>query len=236
MLRFGEDEARNLHPERTSHMQQVRKEGLMNTSAWAAPGTTMPAPSRWALVGRGILAILFGFLVWVWPGMSLLVFTFMFGIFAIAGGIFALVSAVQAGKQHERWWLLAAAGVVSIVIGILAFVWPVHTAVVLLYLIAIWAIVTGILEIASAFRSREAAIKEWLLILGGVVSIIFGALLLAFPGVGLLALLWLVGLWAVVYGIMEIMHAFTSPEYRKQQPPAQQSPMQQPPPSGTVPA
>ncbi len=203
----------------------------MNTPAWAAPGTA-PAISRWALVGRGILAILFGFLVWVWPGLTLLVFTFMFGIFAIAAGVFALVSAVQANRRNERWWLMALVGVVGIIVGILAFVWPGHAAIVLLYLIAVWAIVTGILEIAAAFRSREAAMNEWLLVLGGVVSIIFGALLLAFPGVGILALLWLVGLWAVVYGITEIVHAFISPAFRKQSPRMEQPP----PPPGAVPA
>jgi uncharacterized membrane protein HdeD (DUF308 family) len=166
------------------------------------------------LIGRGVLAILFGFLVWVWPGLTLLVFTFMFGIFAIAGGVFALLSAMRAADRRERWWLLAASGVVSIIIGILAFVWPVHAAIVVLYLIAIWAIVTGVLEIVAAFRSREAASQEWLLILGGVISIVLGALLLAFPGRGLLALVWLIGLWAVVYGILEIVHAFTGRSYR----------------------
>lgn len=208
----------------------------MNTSAWAAPGMA-PDASRWALVARGVLAILFGFLVWVWPGLTLLVFTFMFGIFAIAGGIFALVSAVHAGRRNERWWLMALVGVVGIIVGILAFVWPGHAAIEVLYLIAVWAIVTGILEIASAFGSREAATNEWLLILGGVVSIIFGALLLAFPKVGILALLWLVGLWAVIYGIAEIMHAFLSPQYRQQRPPMQQPPPAQEPPTppGAVP-
>jgi uncharacterized membrane protein HdeD (DUF308 family) len=209
----------------------------MGTSTWIAGGAT-PAASKWALVARGLLAILFGFLVWVWPGLTLLVFTFMFGIFAIAGGIFALLSAVRAAEQNERWWMLALAGVVGIIVGALTFVWPGRTAIIVLYLIAAWAIVTGILEIAAAFRTRQAATSEWLLILGGVLSIIFGALLLAFPGVGLLSLLWLVGLWAVVYGITEIVYAFTRREQPKQWA-ATESPMEppmQPPPPGTIPA
>ena len=183
----------------------------MDTSTWTPTGAP-PTTSKWALVGRGALAILFGFLVWVWPGLTLLVFTFMFGIFAIAAGLFALLSAVRSTETNKRWWLLALAGVASIIIGILAFVWPGRTTILLLYLVAIWAVVTGILEIAAAFRSRESATSEWLLILGGVISIIFGVILMASPGVGLLALLWLVGLWAVVYGILEIVHAFTGHE------------------------
>ncbi|HEY7127778.1 MAG TPA: HdeD family acid-resistance protein [Ktedonobacterales bacterium] len=183
----------------------------MSTSAWAPTGTA-PTTSKWSLIARGVLAILFGFLVWVWPGLTLLVFTFMFGIFAIAGGIFALISAIRSTESNKYWWVLAIAGVVSIIIGILSFVWPGKTAILILYLVGIWAVITGILEIIAAFRSRESATNEWLLVLGGVISIVFGVILMALPGIGLLALLWFVGLWAVVYGIVEIVHAFTRHE------------------------
>src|SRR5215468_1183921 len=113
----------------------------MGTSTWTPTGTS-PTTSRWALVGRGLLAIVFGFLVWVWPGLSLLVFTFMFGIFAIAGGLFAILWAVRSTDTNKHWWLLVLAGVVGIIIGILAFVWPGKTAFLILYLVAIWAVVT----------------------------------------------------------------------------------------------
>ena len=189
----------------------------MSTSAWAPTGA--PTSSRWALVARGLAAILFGFLVWVWPGLTLLVFTFLFGIFAIAAGLFALLGAVRSAEENRRWWLLAIAGVVSIIIGILAFLWPGHAAIAILYLVGIWAVVTGILEIAAAFRSRQTTTSEWLLILGGVISIIFGIVLMASPGVGLLALLWVVGLWAVVYGVVEIVQAFTGRPSHAQMPP-----------------
>jgi uncharacterized membrane protein HdeD (DUF308 family) len=173
-----------------------------------APTEPLPTTSRWGLALRGIAAIIFGLLVWTWPGMVLHVLVVMFGIFAITGGVFAILAGVRATTSRNRW-LLIAEGVLSVLAGIVALGWPAITAVALLFLIALWAIVTGVVEIIGAFRTGGAGAIEWLLILSGVISIIFGILLFVWPHLGLLALVWLIGIYAVIYGVMMLIRAFS---------------------------
>jgi uncharacterized membrane protein HdeD (DUF308 family) len=174
-----------------------------------AQAETLAKRAKWALIIRGILAIIFGIIVWVWPGPTLLVLITLFGIFALAGGLSAILAAFRTGRSHRSWWLLALDGVLGIAAGIVAFVWPRETTLVLLFIIAIWAIVTGVSEIAAAFNPARTSADEWLLVLSGVISIIFGILLFIFPGVGLLALVWLIGVYAILYGIMLLVSAFS---------------------------
>ena len=180
-----------------------------------ARAQTLAKQAKWSLILRGIVSILFGILVWIWPGISLLVLIILFGIFALVSGVFALAAAFQAHRSHRGWWLLAVSGVLCIAAGIIAFVWPGETAMVLLYVIAIWAIVTGVSEIAAAFSAGRTAVDEWLLVISGILSIIFGILLFVFPAVGLLALVWLVGIYAILYGIMLITSAFSISSFQK---------------------
>jgi uncharacterized membrane protein HdeD (DUF308 family) len=180
-----------------------------------ARAETLAKQAKWALILRGILAIVFGILVWVWPGLSLLVLIILFGIFALASGIAALVAAFRAHRSHRGWWLLAVSGVLGIAAGIVAFVWPGETALILLYIVAIWAIVTGVSEIAAAFTPGRTSTDEWLLVLSGVISIIFGILLFVFPGTGLLALVWLLGIYAIIYGITLIISAFSVGSFQR---------------------
>ncbi len=172
--------------------------------------TTMPLPamSRWGLALRGVVAILFGFIVWVWPAITLLALVIVFGIFAIAGGIFAILAGVRAPTARNRW-LLIVEGILGVLAGIIALAWPAITAVALLFLIAAWAIATGIAEIIGAFRTGRAGGMEWMLILSGGVSIIFGILLIVWPRLGVLALVWLIGIYAVVYGVISLIRAIT---------------------------
>jgi uncharacterized membrane protein HdeD (DUF308 family) len=186
-----------------------------------ARAETLAKQAKWALILRGILAIAFGIVVWVWPGMTLLVLIILFGIFALASGVFALAAAWRSFRSHQGWWLLGLSGVVCIAAGIVAFVWPKETALILLYIIAIWAIVTGIAEIAAVFAPGRTAADEWLLALSGVLSIIFGILLFVFPAVGLLAMVWLIGIYAILYGITMIVSAFSVSSFQKSmRPPA----------------
>ncbi len=180
-----------------------------------ARAQTLAKQAKWSLILRGILAIVFGIAVWVWPHISLLVLIAMFGIFALISGIFTLGAAFQAHRAHRGWWLLALSGVLCIIAGIVALVWPRETALILLFVIAIWAIVTGISEIAAAFTPGRTAVDEWLLVIGGILSIILGILLLIFPRVGLLALVWLIGLYAILYGITLISSAFAMGDLQK---------------------
>ena len=168
----------------------------------------LPAHSRWGLALRGIAAIVFGLIVWTWPHMILHVLVLIFGIFAIAGGIFALLAGIRADTTRSRW-LFIVEGILSVLAGIVALAWPAITAVALLFLIAAFAIATGIVEIIGAFRTGRAGGVEWLLILSGVVSIIFGILLMVWPHLGLLALVWLIGIYAVIYGVILLVRACT---------------------------
>jgi uncharacterized membrane protein HdeD (DUF308 family) len=162
----------------------------------------------WALALRGVLAILFGLIAFAWPGITLIVLVLLFGAYAFIDGLFALFAAAGAAERHERWGSLLFEGVAGIAAGIVALVWPGMTALVLIYLMAVWAIVTGIFEIAAAVRLRHLISGEWLLGLGGVLSVLLGVLLLAMPGAGLLAWVWLVGAYAVLFGILLLALAF----------------------------
>lgn len=163
----------------------------------------------WGLLGRGILALLFGIIALAAPHIVLLAFLYVFAWYAILDGISALVVSLQERRRLLRgWWMLLLEGVVGIIFGILVCAWPVQTALVLLYLVAYWAILTGILKISAAFVAPGAARHRWGLALAGLLSIIFGVILIIHPGAGLLAVLWLVGIFAIVFGSSLIVHAF----------------------------
>ncbi|HEX7786442.1 MAG TPA: HdeD family acid-resistance protein [Methylomirabilota bacterium] len=165
------------------------------------------ARNWWAVVLRGACAILFGLAAFAWPGITLAVLILLYGAYALADGVLAVISSVKA-RQGGFPWGLFLAGIAAIVAGILAFMWPGLTALALLYLIAAWAIVRGIFEIMAAVRLRKEIDNEWLLGLSGFVSIVLGVLLLAWPGMGVLALLWWIGAFAIVFGVFEIALGF----------------------------
>ena len=155
---------------------------------------------HWWVIGlRGLAAILFGVLAFVWPGMTLAVLVLLFGAYALVDGVLTLVAAFRGGVQHRI--VMVVEGVVSVLAGLAAFVWPGLTALVLLYIIAFWAIVTGVLEIVAAIRVRRAISNELGLVIGGVLSVVFGVVLLIAPGAGALAVIFLIGAYAVVFGI-----------------------------------
>ncbi len=153
----------------------------------------------WLVALRGIAAILFGVLAFVWPGITLAVLVILFGAYALVDGILGLIAALRGETQHRL--ALALEGVVSVVAGLVAFVWPGLTALALLYIIAFWAIVTGALEIFAAVRLRRIITNELGLIIGGVLSVLFGIVLLVAPGAGALAVVFLIGAYAIVFGI-----------------------------------
>jgi uncharacterized membrane protein HdeD (DUF308 family) len=158
----------------------------------------------WVVVLRGVLAIALGVLAFVWPVVTLTSLVIVFGAYALVDGVFALLSAVRGGGA-EPWWLLVLEGGVGIGIGVLTLVAPGITALALLFYIAIWAIATGVLEIAAALALRKEIEGEWLLVLGGLVSVAFGALLIARPGAGALAVLWLIGGYAIAFGALLVL-------------------------------
>jgi uncharacterized membrane protein HdeD (DUF308 family) len=162
----------------------------------------------WVLALRGVVAIIFGVLAVIWPALTLFTLVLLFGAYAFVDGIFAVVAGITSRERDQRWWATVLEGVAGIIFGVLTFVWPGMTALVLLYFIAAWAFVTGILEIVAAVQLRKVITNEWMLILGGIVSIIFGVLLALFPGAGALGLTWMIGIYAIIFGILFIILAF----------------------------
>ena len=160
-----------------------------------------------ALAIRGIFAVLFGLVALFWPGVTVLALVLLFGAYAFVDGIFAIVAAFRQADKGVRWLILLE-GVLGIVIGVVAFIWPGTAALALLYLIAAWAVITGILEIAAAVGLRRVIRGEWALIVGGVASVIFGVLLAVWPREGLLVLAWIFGIYALVFGVMQLVLAF----------------------------
>ena len=166
------------------------------------------ARNWWLLALRGVLGILFGIVAFVWPDATLAALVIVFGAYVFVDGIFAVVAGIGMRRQLSLWWLVLLEGIAGIILGMLTFLSPDTTALVLLTIIAAWSIVTGIFEIATAVRIRTMIANEWLLILSGVVSIIFGALLIAQPGAGAIAIVWLLGAYALLFGMLTLMLAF----------------------------
>ena len=181
--------------------------------------TTVLARNWWALAVRGVLAVLFGLVAFIMPGVTVAAIVLLFGAYAILDGVLSLVGAVRALERHERWGALMLEGIVDLIAGLIAFVWPAATALALLFLVAFWAIVTGVMEIVAAIRLRKEVQGEWLLVINGILSLVFGAVLLALPGAGLLVIVWWIGAYAIVFGVVLIALAFKL-RARHQAPPA----------------
>lgn len=161
----------------------------------------------WLFLLRGLAAVAFGVLALIWPGITLLSLVFLWGFFAILDGVFALAAAIMGKSAAPRWWL-AVVGVAGLGAGVLAFIWPGLTALVLLMFIAAWAIVGGVFQIVGAIQLRKEISNEWLLVLDGALSVLFGIVLVAMPSAGALALVWLIGIFAILFGVLMLGFAF----------------------------
>lgn len=166
------------------------------------------ARNWWVFALRGVVAILFGVLAFVRPGITLEALVLLFALWALFDGVLALIGSVGAAEAHEPWWPLVLMGLLGIAAGLVTLRWPGITALALLFVIAYWSIFRGVLEVVAAFRLRDLIQGEGWLILGGIASIAFGVLLIIYPGSGLLAVIWLVGLYAVIFGISLLMLGF----------------------------
>lgn len=162
----------------------------------------------WAVLIRGIAAILFGILAFVIPGATLFALVILFGAYALVDGIFAIVAAVRAAESHSRWMPLAIEGIIGILIAAITFFYPGITALTLVYVIAAWAILTGIFELFAAFQLRQVLTNEIWLIVAGILSVLFGLVIAVHPGGGALAIVWLIGFYALIFGIVLVALAF----------------------------
>jgi uncharacterized membrane protein HdeD (DUF308 family) len=157
------------------------------------------ARNWWALEIRGVIAVIFGILAFVWPGVTIASLVLVIGIYWVVDGVFGLVAAVRAVTKNERWGWLAFEGAISILAGLAALALPELTVLVWIYIIAAWAVITGVAEVVAAFRLDHGH-GRWWLVLAGVVSVGFGALLWVYPVAGAVALMYWVGAYAVVFG------------------------------------
>jgi uncharacterized membrane protein HdeD (DUF308 family) len=174
------------------------------------PGAEALKAHWWALLIRGIIAVLFGVACFLLTGAAIFALAIWIGIFFILDGIFMIVGAVRsASASHtSHWWWQLLGGIVGIIAGVLTFMWPGITALTLAIFVGAWAIVTGAFELATAIRLRSALPNEWLWIINGILSVILGLLIFVFPGAGLVGLVWLLGFYAILAGIALITLSF----------------------------
>lgn len=166
----------------------------------------------WVYAVRGACAILFGILALVWPLITLRTLVILFGAFAVVSGIFTLIGAFRGDHSAgSRTWMIVS-GILSILAGLLAWVWPVITALALLMLIAAYAVVIGVIEVIAAIRRRAEGETDWMYLISGALAVAFGLLLFAWPASGALALTWLIGVYAIVYGISLLYLAYRNRE------------------------
>jgi uncharacterized membrane protein HdeD (DUF308 family) len=160
------------------------------------------ARNWWLVALRGGAAVVFGLATFLWPEVSLLVLVLLFGAYAVVDGVFLLASAYRTAQRRERWWPQALQGVAGIAAGGIALAWPGIAALALVYLIAAWAFVTGVLEVFAAVRLRRVLTNEWILALAGVLAIVFALGVAIFPSAGALAIVWVIGAWAIIFGVL----------------------------------
>ncbi len=162
----------------------------------------------WALLLRGIAAIILAIVTFALPTVTIAVLVTVFGIYALIDGVLAIISAVRAVRGHRRWGAFLLEGIVGLLVGIYAVATPVAAAAIFVTVLAFWAVITGVLEIVAAIRLRRHIQGEWVLILTGVVSILFGVLLFAAPVLGAVVLVWHLAGYGLIFGILLIVLAF----------------------------
>jgi uncharacterized membrane protein HdeD (DUF308 family) len=156
----------------------------------------------WLLLLRGISAILFGVLAFIWPGLTLVTLVLLYGAFALVDGVISLIAAFTGSAKLVPTWWLVVVGLLGLAAGIVTFAWPAITAILLVLFIGAWALVHGVFEMIGAIQLRKEIDNEWMLILGGALSVIFGLLVIIAPGAGALGLIWAIASYAIVFGFI----------------------------------
>ena len=162
----------------------------------------------WVFLIQGVMAVIFGILALVQPGITLESLILLFAIWVTADGVLALISSVGAAEAREPWWPLVLTGLLGIGVGVATFKWPGITALAMLAVIALWSILRGVLEIVAAVRLRQVIEGEFWLGLSGAASILFGMFLVVYPAAGALTVVWLIGIYAIIFGITLVMLGF----------------------------
>lgn len=161
----------------------------------------------WVFMVRGLAAVLFGIAALVWPGLSLVALAILFGTYALVDGVFSVAAALSP-FGGSRWWALLLEGIVGLTVAFFVYTQPLMSATALVYAIGIWAMLTGVMEIVAGLQLREVISNEWLYIFGGIVSIAFGVVIFRNPAAGALAVVWLIGLYAIVFGLAQVFLSY----------------------------
>ena len=158
----------------------------------------------WWILVRGIAAILFGIYAFARPGMTLWALVILFAAYAIIEGAAMIVF----GRKLGNWFWYALAGIVSCAAGVIAIAWPGITAMALLWVIGAWAILSGIFQVMAGWNIRKEVEGEWILFVGGALSILFGLMLFVRPGAGALSVVWLIGTFMILFGLLQVVLSF----------------------------
>lgn len=162
----------------------------------------------WTIMLRGVLAIIFAILAIFWTGLTLEILVVLFAIYAIGEGLFAIFSSIDASKHHEKWGWFVLEGVLGVIAGILILSWPGISVVIFVYLIALWALITGLAEILIGATAAINPTAKSMMIIVGVLSLILGVVMLVYPGITVAIMVWLIGLYALIAGIAMIVFSF----------------------------
>lgn len=162
----------------------------------------------WAILIRGIVAIAFAFLAFLATGFTLKLLLIFLGLYFLLDGLFAIIGSFMAAKDHKKWWILLLEGIISLAAGIVVFIWPAATLIVLVYLVAIWAIITGVFEFLASVMASWAAPGKIFIGITGVLSVILGIVIFSYPLLTITAIIWLLGIYAIVTGLSLIFFSF----------------------------
>ncbi|MBB1115925.1 DUF308 domain-containing protein [Stenotrophomonas sp. W1S232] len=174
-----------------------------------SPFVSLLARSWWLLLLRGLLAIAFGLVAFFFPGQTIAAVALLFGAYVLADGLIGIANALgRSQRSTGARWLLALWGVLGIAVGVLTFIEPMRTAMVLILLMALWAVLIGVVQLLAAWRLRQVMPGEWLLAVLGLLSLALGLTLAFSPGAGAVAMLWLIALYALVAGVLMVLLAF----------------------------
>jgi uncharacterized membrane protein HdeD (DUF308 family) len=165
------------------------------------------AQNWWALALRGVTAIVFGLLTFIFPGMALQVLILLFAAYVLIDGVFAIIAGIRAAEAHRRWLALILEGLLNIAAGIVMLVWPALSLLVFVYIAGFWAIITGVALLVTAIRVRREH-GEWLLVLGGILSVLWGILVVLFPIAGVFLWAFWIGTYALIFGVIMLILAF----------------------------
>lgn len=173
------------------------------------------ARNWWTYIIRGVVALVFGLYAWFVPGLAMKALLIFFGIFVLLEGIFAIIGSIAGRKYSEVWWLVLLEGIAGLALGLLTLIRPEFVATVIVMFIAFWAIWGGVFRIIAAIRLRRDLDSEWLLVFGGMISILFGVMLFKHIGAGIVAISWMIAFFASILGILMISFGIKVRKFQK---------------------